>query len=100
MTTETYIDLSKADHELGRMNRGEIPFDADYLKELVECDDNSLDIGLSFGVELACSVCGSSPAWVNCPECQFTGLPADCFMCEGVGGFYDCPNCSQDDEGV
>lgn len=91
MTTETYIDLSKANHELERMNQGQIPFDADYLKELVECD---YDIELSLDVELTCSICGSFPVWVNCPECRVTHSQADCFMCDGAGGFYDCPKCS------
>lgn len=100
MTTEAYIDLSKADHELERMNRGEIPFDPDYLKELVECDDDTL-VELNFHTEVTCGLCGGPVVWVECPECHGAShRHGDCFMCEGECGFYDCPKCSQDDEGL
>lgn len=42
-----YIDLSKANHELERMNRGEIPFDLDSLEGLIGPD---VDLTLSIDV--------------------------------------------------
>jgi hypothetical protein len=89
------IDLRKAMHEMERMNRGEIPIDVEYLNELIEYNGDGDPPRIE--ATLVCSDCGAHPAWVDCPECGVT-KQADCWMCEGEGGFYECPNCSGGDE--
>lgn len=86
------LDLRKMIHELERMNRGEIPFDQDYLNELIE-GNCSVRIEL---VAVACSQCNQPPVWVECPECRTVGAAADCFMCDGDGGWFHYPNCDGD----
>ena len=90
------FDMSKVWPEMERMNRGEIPINIEYLKELVECSDDTLINSVEFDIGLECESCGNAPVWEDCPECRVT-KQADCFMCDGDGGFFACPHC--DDEG-
>lgn len=90
------IDMTKVEHEAERMWRGEIPFNNEYLKELVEYSGID-DLGdVDFDFSLTCDRCGSVPVWTICPECKIR-QSSDCSLCDGNGGFWECLKCDGDD---
>lgn len=87
------VDFSRADGELRRMVAGQIPFNQGYLDELIEVSGPD-DVQISF--VLACEECGQSVNWVECPVCVVLlgARSPECSLCEGAGGFFECPKCS------
>lgn len=89
------VDLTKAMHEAERMAKGEIAYNQDYLMELIEFPGD-IAAPVDFEFLPACEECSAKAVWTDCPECKILRR-ADCGLCEGHGGFWECPNCSKDD---
>lgn len=88
---QTTIDFTKAEHEFGRMVKGEIPYNTEYLAELVEIEGESDGFYVEFVA--TCSECNQQCIHVECPECKVL-YNADCILCNGSGGWFEC-NCNE-----
>ncbi len=77
------LNLDKMVHEFDRMDRGEIPFDPDYLSELIEHDGDATP-------SLVCADCKDMMLFVICPDCESFG----CSSCDNLGGLFYCERCS------
>lgn len=91
-----HVDYTKAMAELERMLACEIPYDPDYLTELVEVQGAQLG---SFTIEAPvpeCDGCGGPVKQIECPECRLAARP-DCELCQGHGRFWVCETCEEDE---
>lgn len=89
------VDLEKFTEELERMELGEIPFDPDYLSELVE-HDGPEDTTIRIEVTAHCFECGEELQPHNCPDCNGLKVRADhspCPACKGRGQVLQCSYC-------
>ena len=86
------LDLSRFMDELKRTIRGEIPYDVDYLSELVSFYTRNGEDMYVTSFRLMCEKCDTDLIITYCPECKIAPRD-DCVVCDGIGGWLDCPVC-------